>query len=56
MLSIINYFFYNFQISSLHEMCNYLTYEVEGNYRKEKKSIKIYPLAYGQNVWLFTDI
>jgi hypothetical protein len=31
---------YNFQISSLHEMCNYLTYEVEGDYRKEKKSIK----------------
>jgi len=31
---------YNFQISSIHEMCNYLTYEVEGNYSKEKKSIK----------------
>jgi hypothetical protein len=31
---------YNFQISSIYEMCNYLTYEVEGNYSKEKKSIK----------------
>ncbi len=31
---------YNFQISTVHEMCNYLTYEVEGRYGKEKKQIK----------------
>lgn len=31
---------YNFQISSMHEMCNYLTYEIDGRYGKEKKSIK----------------
>ncbi|MFN3488112.1 MAG: hypothetical protein ACK4YV_03220 [Emticicia sp.] len=31
---------YNFQISTIHEMCNYLTYEVEEKYGKEKKSIK----------------
>jgi hypothetical protein len=31
---------YNFQISTIHEMCNYLTYEVDGDYGKQKKSIK----------------
>lgn len=31
---------YNFQISTIHEMCNYLTYEIDGKYSKEKKSIK----------------
>ncbi len=31
---------YNFQISTTHEMCNYLMYEVDGKYSKEKKSIK----------------
>ena len=31
---------YNFQISSVYEMCNYLSYEVEGQYSKEKKQLK----------------
>lgn len=31
---------YNFQISSTREMCNYLTYEVDGKYGKDKVLIK----------------